>query len=889
MKSTASFVFLFLLVCTAMVTRASHIIGAEIGYTHVAGLTYEITLTIYGDCAGSSFPTLPSAVPRIKIYKNNVPFSFIDLAVDGPGVEVTPVCPAEINNTTCVSATGTLPGVMRFVYKGTAVLDGPASNWLFQFNSSFGTNYWAGRSFSITNITNPSQMALEATLNNMAGQNNSSLFSTIPTPFFCINTLQEYNQGAVDPDGDQLSFALVPGLDADNTGTVTGNVTYIAPYTYLNPLATVPGSFNFNTSNGQMSFTPNLVQTSLVVNKVTETRAGVVVGTAMREMNLVVLNNCTNQPPPVSLPSSNVGTFDSLTHTLTICNSTPFLHFEMSAADPDSQHVTITVTGLPAGATASISGNGSLHPQVQIDWTLPQPIVPGSYTFYINSEDDGCPLKSKQTIAYTVIIVQPVSFSANTQQESCVPGADGSIQLTGLTGTTLQFSLNGGGFQSSPSFTGLTAGAYTVTAQDAQGCFAQQVFTVPSSPKPIVTIAVDPESCSPGNDGSVSISANSSNGGITGYSINGGAFQVGSTFSNLSAGIYLIQVQDVAGCLSTTQALVTKAIIPQITQTNIQQITCHGSHNGNVKVSVSPSSSNYTYYLLPTSSSNQTGVFSALGPGTYTLIVKSDKNCRDSVIVNITEPPVFRFTDLQIQSATCDKNNAQLFVKTNYSGTLIYTLRPATVINTTGVFTDITSGVYTISVRDSNFCEVDSVITIGSLPKDLRADMFHQDLSCNGYGTEGSAEVKVSGGIGPYTYLWSTEPPSYDSKVSGLYYGWYFVSIVDATGCEIQDTVYIQPGSCCENIYIPNAFSPNNDGQNDTWRLITSAGISIEQFAVFDRWGNEVWRTKDQRKVWDGQYHGKEVSEGTFFYLLRYKCLQDGKSYERKGDIMVLR
>lgn len=178
------------------------------------GKTYEVKVTLYGDCAGNAFPSLPSAIPHIEIYKDNVGWSYIDLSLIGPGVEVTPVCPAEINSTTCAS-TLQLYGVMRFIYAGFITLDGPANEWSFVFNSLLGGNSAAGRTNAITNIYADTRMVLIATLNNMNGPNNSSIFTTIPTPFFCINMAQEYNQGAADADADQLSFSLVPGIAAD--------------------------------------------------------------------------------------------------------------------------------------------------------------------------------------------------------------------------------------------------------------------------------------------------------------------------------------------------------------------------------------------------------------------------------------------------------------------------------------------------------------------------------------------------------------------------------------------------------------------------------------------------------------------------------------------------
>jgi len=882
--------FVVSLTLFAIRVSATHIIGGEIGYTHTSGYTYEIVLTLYGDCAGTAFPSLINSIPRVEIYKDAVPNSFIDLGISGPPVEVTPVCPSEVNNTTCVSVNGTIPGVMRFIFKGTVVLDGPAVKWSFLFNSQLGPNAGAGRTNAITNIDQQSRMALEATLNNMNGPNNSSVFTTIPTPFFCINLPQEYNQGAADPDNDLLSFAFTPGLNVDNSGSLVGSVSYIAPYTYLNPLATVPGSFNFNTSSGQMSFTPNQLQTSLVVNLVTEKRGGVVVGTCMREMNLVVLNNCNNQPPFASIPSSSIGSFDA-NRTITLCNSILNPQFVINASDPDGQDITVTVSGLPSVASYSISGNGSSFPMITINWNIGQPTVPGVYNFYVNCQDDGCPLTSQQTFAYTVILEQPISdLQFIVSNETCIPGSDGSILVSSSsTNGAVTYSLNGGVFQIPGLFSSLVAGNYTISVKDLKGCTLSSDTAIVSTPLPVLNYVLVPESCKPGQDGSITISASSQNGGISGYSLNGGPFTASNSFSNLSAGIYTIAAKDIVGCIGSLIMTLGGALIPVITNTVAKDITCFGKSNGMIDLTVSPAGLLYNYQLEPGSKVNTTGKFDSLQQGSYMIVVVTAQECSDTSYANINEPDELIITDIDIQLATCDKDNGKIALTTNGTGEIFYTLRPATFINTEGFFTDVAPGYYTISVRDANFCSVDSLIYVGAYPNLFTSSMTHEDLRCNGWGTEGSAEVFPSNGVEPYTYLWNTDPPLSEKKISNLYYGWYFVNITDATGCETSDTVYINPGSCCENIYIPNAFTPNGDGNNDEWKLVTSTGLSIDQFAVFNRWGEKIWYSTDQRTSWDGRRNGTLVETGTYFYLLRYKCLTDGKNYIKKGDVMVLK
>jgi hypothetical protein len=129
-------------------------------------------------------------------------------------IEITPVCPDEANNTTCININNPIPGIKKFVYSRNFTLPGTASNWRFVFMGDMSTAppTSAGRSSIIQNAVidntqgSGSLMYLEATLNNTLGNNNSTTFSSLPTPFFCINKAANYTLGATDPENDSLQL-----------------------------------------------------------------------------------------------------------------------------------------------------------------------------------------------------------------------------------------------------------------------------------------------------------------------------------------------------------------------------------------------------------------------------------------------------------------------------------------------------------------------------------------------------------------------------------------------------------------------------------------------------------------------------------------------------------
>ena len=106
------------------------------------------------------------------------------------------------------------------------------------------------------------------------------------------------------------------------------------------------------------------------------------------------------------------------------------------------------------------------------------------------------------------------------------------------------------------------------------------------------------------------------------------------------------------------------------------------------------------------------------------------------------------------------------------------------------------------------------------------------------------------------------------------------------SGCPISDSfkiTVIEPG-----IIVPNAFTPNNDGKNDVFRVLGGKLDNVQEFRILNRWGQEVFSTNDIHKGWDGNYRGVAQNSGTFFYLIRV-ARPTGKVETLKGEFILLR
>jgi gliding motility-associated-like protein len=499
---------------------ANHLVGLDLFYTYVSGNTYRITLIAFADCGSASttsaFAALSTNAPRIFIYNGSSLQGSVDLSIEPPtaGVEITPVCPAFLSMTQCTSLSFPTPGIKKFVYSGNYTLPGTSPVWRFIFTGDLGGSS-AGRALSITNISSTplTSTQLVDTLDNTASTNSNATLTNVPTPFFCLSAANNYNPGAVDPNGDELRFSLVPGAAGTISSAVGGPVTYIPPFSGASPLAVTTSSFD--PATGQIAFNPSALQRSLVVYNIREFRSGVFVGSCQREMTFLV-QSCTNTPPNGNLSAASAGTIVDNTHFNICQNSGAFtIHIDPYEV-VTTNNIYITTSGLPSGMSFTTTGNGTPTPHCLISWTSTG-VVPGVYTFYVTYTDNNCPLAGTQTIAYTITILpQPTVTFSLISAATCTQKAAISI-VPGGSGAPWKIKVSNAAspFDTIQTFTGvissftdsLAPGSYTITifTNSASGCRSSIPVTIvaPTFSTPTVTFT-HPTHCG-ANDGTIKL------------------------------------------------------------------------------------------------------------------------------------------------------------------------------------------------------------------------------------------------------------------------------------------------------------------------------------------------------------------------------------------------
>lgn len=116
----------------------------------------------------------------------------------------------------------------------------------------------------------------------------------------------------------------------------------------------------------------------------------------------------------------------------------------------------------------------------------------------------------------------------------------------------------------------------------------------------------------------------------------------------------------------------------------------------------------------------------------------------------------------------------------------------------------------------------------------------------------------------------------------------YCVTVTDSNGCTDNDCITIFVDTECGELFVPNAFSPNNDNANDRLCIYGSQCIEQMTLVIYDRWGEKVFETTDPSQCWDGTYRGELMNTAVFVYYLE-AVLVNGNVLEKKGNITLLR
>jgi gliding motility-associated-like protein len=516
------------------------------------------------------------------------------------------------------------------------------------------------------------------------------------------------------------------------------------------------------------------------------------------------------------------------------------------------------------------------------------PSTSGIIRYSLNSTTGlGCPTSTSIDIN---VSPQPTAPVITPTQPTCtIPS--GTITVTAVTGST--YSIDGINYQSSNIFTGLNPGNYNITIKISGGCVSAPSSTtinaVPTGTPTLVYSIIDP-TCSNSTGGIVIQQPVGSN---YEYNVNGGTYQNSPSISNLTSGNYTITVRDKStGCVSPASPFTIKTapVAPIAPTTSVTQPTCT-IPTGSVSIT-NPTGPNMEYSLNggPYQAAPS---FVNLNPGNYTIKVKDNANGCESNVTTFTinaaaaapNAPTFN----PVTQPTCIVPTGSITINSPTGSNIEYSLNGGN-YQSSPTFNNLVSGSYTVTARSTpgNCVSSPSVFTINPAPAIPSTPELTITVKATCSNQQGTITItKPSGNNLSYGIdgVYQTSP-----VFSGLSTGRAYDFTVKNTNSECvsgSSSLSIDPAICNDDLFVPNAFTPNGDGKND---ILFVRGTSIRniQFYVFNQWGERIFESNSLSNGWDGTYKGKKQPVGVYVYVLK-AVNTEGIILERKGSVTLIR
>jgi hypothetical protein len=506
-------------------------------------------------------------------------------------------------------------------------------------------------------------------------------------------------------------------------------------------------------------------------------------------------------------------------------------------------HTDVTCNG-SANGSATVSGtggNGITYSWSPTGGTAPTAtgLAAGTYTCNITNICGNSGTVSVTITQPSVLAVVP------THSNVTCNGASNGTATVSVSGGTASYSYawtpSGG---TGATATGLAAGTYTCNITDANLCTTSQTFNI-TEPSPLVSSAISQTnvSCNSGSNGSATVLVA---GGTTSYSYawtpSGGT---AATASGLNAGVYTCTVTDANLCTASSTFNITAPNALVVTPVSQVNVNCNGNSNGAATVSVSGGTTSYNYAWTPSGGTGTTAT--GLSMGIYTCTVTDANLCSTSQTFNITEPTPLVASAVAQTNVSCNGGSNGSATVLVSGGTTSYSYAWTPSGGTASTASGLTAGIYTCTVTDANLCSTTQTFNITE-PSAISVTETHIDVSCFG-GSNGSIDLTVSGGVGPYTFDWNSG--TYTSEdLTGLSAGVYNGTLTDANGCTTGGSVTITEPTVLVASVVTSSNPTSCGGTDGAIDIIVSGGTTGYTFL----WSNSA-TTEDITGLSAGAYN----------------------------------
>ena len=882
MKLKRIYLALAILIITAFQANALHIKGGWIEYSYLSSDTVAKTTTY--NIAAYFLVTCDLSVPYPASSLQQVYIGVFDASTNAYVSTKTIYNTGEktVSKTKYSPCLSNPPSVCFriFNYISTITLPNNAHGYILAIQDS-------RRSSGIINVVNSFNTGITVT-NGIPGTingvdshiNSSPAFIFKDTTIICHNSTFDYQFSATDADGDSLSYSFNNGLDVSNTDPQTiYNPPASPPYTPLSYSTGYSGTqplgpnVTINPATGLISGTaPATTGEFVLAVYVTEWRNGVKINTVKKELQLYV-NDCSLSA--ASLPSS----------VLNCNNYTESFQNQSSASNITSYHWDF-------GVTNSTKDTSTLP---VVTFTYPDS---GTYTVKLRVANTlGCSDSAKTTVK-----IYPGLKANFTAKGSCYQSPFSFTNLTtpGKSGTAFSYTWDFGGTSTAtdssittmPKCTFLVAGTYAVklTVISNNGCKADTVKNIIVNDKPYLYLPfTDTLICS---IDSLPLIAQSTAGAT--YSWTPAYNIIAANTANpvvypKDTTVYTITVSEL-GCVDSAKIKVNVLNFITVTFLKDQDLCKTDS------ITLSPISYALSYRWSPSTGLSDSQVkYPLASPDvttTYHVIANLGK-CQDNAFTTVYVAP-YPQVKVSKDTSICYGTSAQLSgtVKSVYyawspTATLLdyYTLTPiATPLKTTK---------YILTVTDTSYCKkpkTDTVIVTVIPPVKLNAGndtavVAGQPLQLEATGVDSTYSIKWQ----PNNYLnnpnifnpIATIPAVLDSIK-------YVATATSPETCEGSDTIVVIVYRTQPDIFIPTAFTPNDDGLNDVIKPILVGVKKLNYFTIYNRWGQVVFTSSTADKGWDGKINGNRQDPSSYVFMAEGIDYL-GKTIFKKGTFVLIR
>ncbi len=546
------------------------------------------------------------------------------------------------------------------------------------------------------------------------------------------------------------------------------------------------------------------------------------------------------------------------------------------------------VTYSLTGASTGNNTNGTFN-------NLPS----GNYTINI-TDANGCTATLNTTLDPGPVCCG-MTLTTTTTNNDCFGDCNGTATLdtAGTTGpATIQwFDTNGTPINGATglSIYNLCAGNYSVQVTDPV-CTLTETAIVTEPSELIITDNSTNLNCFQDNSGSIIISAN---GGTPNYqySINSGSnFQQSGNFDDLPAANYSIVVNDANNCSKTQTITLTEPaeLNPTFSTTDNTCNVANGPCNGNIIITPNGGTQPYTYQwnngLLPLPQQNN------LCQGVYNVTVTDNNNCTFNIQnINITEPDELTVSSLNFTSPICIEDcDGTIEIISNNA--INYSIDNGQNFQNNNYFENLCTGNYQIIISDANSCIASSQVALES-PGAVIANF---DFGPQPTTIQESEITFESTSINADEELWYTfinEDTLIFSNINPIvrypedYPGNYEMCLVASNINNCIDTI-------CQTVviddmfflFVPNAFTPNGDGENEVfYPIISNYKEGTFEFLIFNRWGNLIFESSDPSKGWNGTHISSPVKNDIYIWKITVTSNSDVVSKTFTGHVTLFR